>query len=87
VHTLCYEATDNFFNQCIWLSARGCLVMPGNAWLQLGESYSGFRPEMKFPDINLTKDSSLLLYDIDSHSIGGFSLWRIFKENQTLLWF
>jgi len=44
VHTFCYEATDNFLYQYIWLSASGCLVMPGNAYLQLGESYTGLRP-------------------------------------------
>ena len=30
-------------------------------------------PEMEFLDINLTKDSSLLLHAILSHSTGGFS--------------
>jgi hypothetical protein len=39
-------------------------------------------PKMKFLDIKLTKDSSLLLNAILSPFY-----WRIFKENQTLLWF
>jgi hypothetical protein len=36
------------------------------------------RPEMEFSDINLTKDSSLLLHAI---------LLSALKENHTLLWF
>jgi hypothetical protein len=36
------------------------------------------RPEMEFLDINLTKDSSLLLHAI---------LLSALKENHTLLWF
>jgi hypothetical protein len=41
-----------------------------------------FSLEMEFLDINLKKDSSLLLHSIDSLSTGEF-----FKENQILLWF
>jgi hypothetical protein len=38
-------------------------------------------PEMEFLDINLTKDSSLLLHAIHSPFMADF------KENHTLLWF
>jgi hypothetical protein len=38
--------------------------------------------EMEFLDINLTKDSSLLL-----HAIHSPFYWRIFRENHTILWF
>jgi hypothetical protein len=36
------------------------------------EIYISARPEMELLDINLTKDSSLLLHAIHSISIGGF---------------
>jgi hypothetical protein len=45
-----------------------CIVMPGTTRFTL----ESLRPEMDFLDINLTKDSSLLLHAIHSLSTGGF---------------
>jgi hypothetical protein len=46
---------------------------------QSGSRLSHPHPEMEFLDISLTKDLSLLLHAIHSHSTGGFL--------KTLLWF